>query len=586
MDLAQEKLKAENLRELLKQQWEHARHIELERSYLLMAYGAILAVFLAFGSGGEPILNLEPAWLLIFLLNITFFCFFLTTRWTYAFECHREKANKIARLLWQQTGDRTHLDPTFNIPPIQTLPPKVGRFKLPTGWINNVTRTRYLYSIFYLVFLFAFALLSFTTLQKVTSFHLIMFKFRQIPENPIPIINQWGAVLISLLAIVSSCNWYKSLKVVGQHKVIVLEGCNGDWAQKQYLLPLLKFNNEGADKPESDLFAADISKEIRFSSTSIAANWHKVLADGKAGYINKNVDKSEYETMATADLIFIVTPPECHIKIAELWLPKLGKAGKIFIEKPIDVSLKEAENFKKFILQENKKDTVFGFDHYLARTYPFLKNKKHYLNKINKIVRIEFKILENSPIPAERLQTLDSGIIFDLFCHVLSVVITTVSNKQTCSPEQLNDIVIENVVTANCLGSRTKGETFARINFSIKGIKVDVTLGKCVGNSEEKVMVITGKNGDIKLDFLKDEFFIDSEKMGNLNNRHVGTFIKKVLELNEKKSPASIPGVLSFDTALEILRTVTETKNKLHELPNYSCGTSVEEILSPRNKGM
>ena len=72
--------------------------------------------------------------------------------------------------------------------------------------------------------------------------------------------------------------------------------------------------------------------------------------------------------------------------------------GKIFIEKPFqDIDLKKAEGFKDEILKEKKKDAVFGFDHYLARSYPFLKNVKENISKIGGINKIEFRTLEDYP---------------------------------------------------------------------------------------------------------------------------------------------------------------------------------------------
>jgi hypothetical protein len=49
-------------------------------------------------------------------------------------------------------------------------------------------------------------------------------------------------------------------------------------------------------------------------------------------------------------------------------------------------------------------------------------NKTVYLREIGEIKKIEFHILEPFGIPSNRIKTLDKGMIFDLFCHVLALV--------------------------------------------------------------------------------------------------------------------------------------------------------------------
>lgn len=593
--------KAGNLRELLKQQWDHARHMEMERAYLLMAYGAILAVFFAFGKGGNPALNLEANWLLIFLLFITFFCFFQTTRWTYAFECHREKANKIARILWQQTGDKTSLDPTFNIPPIQTIPTrflfiKGRKWERIASSVNEHTRTRYIYPTFYFFFIVCFSVLSFTNVGEIpTAFECHLFSPKTIEvttqlitittETTIsttktattfaPIINQWFAIVIFILALISFCNWYMALNNI-RKRIVVLEGRNSMWSNSKYF-PLL---NTKTEEGNVELWSVD----IKDSTEPLVDNAH---------YINKYTQINRYFALSNINLVFVVTPPMFHIELAKFWLPKLAKDGKIFIEKPLDDSINKAEDFRNVITKKERQNMIYGFDHYLARAYPFLKDKARYINGIGGIEKIEFRILENSPILLERMQTLNSGIILDLFSHVLSVVSATLSQKPLCTAEFINNVSIDDIFKAKYHDSPISNETFAQIGFTVNGIKIDASLGKCVGSSEEKSMILNGERGQIILDFSNDLFYKDTISnescLGTLNPNHVETYLEKVLELDKKGTPLLIPGVFSFDTALKILEKSEEAKNKIdntitNKMPEYQCGASLEGILKLAKK--
>src|SRR4030042_5583339 len=187
--------RTENLRELLRQHWNHCRHLESERAWFMNAYAIVVGGAMAFliGMGVEDVATLPSNRLfqifIVFLIGLTFFGFFHTMRWTYAFECHRIKVNTLTRIIWGEGGfnARVPLDPTMVIPPME-IPPK---------FIKGFFRTRHWFSLFY--FFILIGLLVICSFLEATS-----------PKFPC-----WITVLASattLLALYLGIFWHLSLK--------------------------------------------------------------------------------------------------------------------------------------------------------------------------------------------------------------------------------------------------------------------------------------------------------------------------------------------------------------------------------------
>lgn len=351
-------------------------------------------------------------------------------------------------------------------------------------------------------------------------------------------------------------------------KKVVLEGCNGNWARKRYL-PLL---TQKAAKNELELLAIDVVPE---AGDFAAELWHAAKDHNRVCYLNKSRYKEEYHRLTEVDCVFIVAPDQFHCQIAEFWLLRLTPTGKIFIEKPLDGSVQPALRLKEKIGKDNK--VIYAFDHYLARAEPFLRDKAKYLVRIGSIKRIEFHILEPFGIPPDRVNALDKGMIFDLFSHVLALVVGLTDSSTTAF---FHRVKLEEVKAAKYVNCSISGESFAWIEFSIDDIPITAAVGKCVATSEDKLMALYGTTGKIELDFIKDRFFItDSQgtQQGRLNPNHVESFLEFIL--HNRTPLLSAPGVLTFDTALEILRILEESKKRICEMPLYHCKTSLEDIL-------
>ena len=350
-------------------------------------------------------------------------------------------------------------------------------------------------------------------------------------------------------------------------KKIILEGCNGDWSQKHYLPFLIKKVIEG----DFELWAIDRNSEMRIDIPKINKLWQK--AQNNVHYLNKEKNKKIYETLSNIDYVFIVTPDRFHCEIAEFWLDRLSSNGRIFIEKPLDASVEKARRLKNKIGNQN---IVYNFDHYLAKAYPFFQNKSTYLEGIGQIKKIEFHILESYGIPKNRAESLKKGVIFDLFSHDLSLIDALFDSEFLSTKIKVGD-----VKAARYINAPIPEETFAWIKLHFSNIKIEAMIGKSVGKSDDIYMNIYGTRGEIKIDFVKNEFFVfDSQKItkkrGYLNTLHVKDFLKEILQ---GKEPLSVLGVLSFDTAFEILLTLNNIKEQIGKTVEYQQNEVLNDIL-------
>ncbi len=348
------------------------------------------------------------------------------------------------------------------------------------------------------------------------------------------------------------------------NKKVVLEGCNGEWAQKHYLPFLI----EKAMIRDITLWAVDIQPDIKPSSTDSHSLWRIAEGKGRAHYLNADKGRESLGVPRNVDYVFIVTPDRCHCEVAEFWLSRLGIEGKIFIEKPLDASIQAAEQLKANIPNNN---AVYGFDHYLVSFYPFLRRVRQYLAKIGDIKSLEINILENDAIPPHQVQTLKEGVIFDLFPHVLAVSVTVIEEKLAPTEDILQKAKFVDGARAKYNGWPFSSETYARIKLTVSDKELTSMVGKGIGETPDKQMIIHGTHrGKIEIDFQDDSFSMNGEPKRNLESKPVEFFLEAVLA---GSSIDSVPGVLSFGAAFAILERLSDIRGNINMGPDYDIGT-------------
>jgi len=179
--MAQSEQEAENLRTLLEQHWFHCRHLESERAWFMSIYGAVAGGILAFvAKASDTNLSLTnfPLFyaLISFLIVFTFFGFFLTVRWAFAFGEHRDRVKAILKKLElsKLKLNGKDVDLTMDIP-------RVGFFKVFNATI--------LFPLFYLVVLIGITLVLFLVI-------------------PAPAWIKWASFAASIIALCLGVWWY------------------------------------------------------------------------------------------------------------------------------------------------------------------------------------------------------------------------------------------------------------------------------------------------------------------------------------------------------------------------------------------
>lgn len=136
--------------------------------------------------------------LAVFLIGFTFFGFFHTLRWIYAFECHRSRVNGLAEVLLSVSEIRVPFDPTMRIPPMRVMPESIKGKKVPDRLckvVNEIFRTRFWFPLLYFGVLIGITLFSFFVIPALTWI-------------------KWTSLAASTSALLLGIRWYFSLKEV------------------------------------------------------------------------------------------------------------------------------------------------------------------------------------------------------------------------------------------------------------------------------------------------------------------------------------------------------------------------------------
>jgi hypothetical protein len=154
------------------------------------AYAVVIGGVSAFiiGIGVEDLAKLESSltfkFLVAFLIVFTIFGFFHTVRWTYAFECHRQRVNTLVGLMNpSSTLEIVWEDLDMSIPPMELLPnlqriweslQKLRKFRQTCSELRQrlkkfrgVFRTRYWFPVLYFVVLILCAIVFSGSLQRL-----------------------------------------------------------------------------------------------------------------------------------------------------------------------------------------------------------------------------------------------------------------------------------------------------------------------------------------------------------------------------------------------------------------------------------
>ncbi len=365
-------------------------------------------------------------------------------------------------------------------------------------------------------------------------------------------------------------------------KKVVLLGFKGDGAGKHYNRVLLEL----AEKGKIDLICVDYGIPENVLGKPSLKEMERLIKDRKLRYLDLQnpADLENYKNLSELDVVFIVTPDITHCQVANDFL---GKARRIFIEKPLDAILRNVRFLEDF---PKVRKVVFGYDHYLAKTYPFQVKTDAWLKEgvIGDLREIEFRLLEPDIAPPHRIKALDRGMIYDFFPHGLSVAVATPSRFAYPDPAILKKVRLIKVLIAKYFGCKTNGTSFVKIDFEIpdRGRKIfcQAWIGKGVGRDFEKTLRIIGTKGEIFVDIKNFHYAVLDEKGKKIKEAKLlfdyeRAFLTAAIDF--KKTLSKIPGALPFESAKETLYILDEAKWRSEprgKSPIYKVGSSASEI--------
>jgi predicted dehydrogenase len=363
----------------------------------------------------------------------------------------------------------------------------------------------------------------------------------------------------------------------GEKTIIVLEGCLGDWSKKSYIGNLTKITERSKSKIE--LYTVDI-RDIGECEDEIREYVENITS---IQFINKKSNNSAYNEIPNADFVFIATPHEDHCDIAEHWLKgRLKDKGIIFIEKPLDSSVKRIKGLEGTYGRKTLNRKIFVIDHYIPKIVPLLNKLKEKKGEYGKIKRIRFNILESDPIPQSREKTLKEGLILDMFPHILAVFtrIMETYSDDSFKLKASNFQVIE-VKTGRYTCSKIEGETFAKIVIKTHDITIESYIGKAVGSRDHKKMEVflekeISLNKEtclerytIRVDFVSGEYTISKEdgiipEEDNIQKEPIKALLNNIFSGKNFQNQC-----LSFSTGFEVVKTISKIRENMCKKVEY-----------------
>ncbi len=187
---------------------------------------------------------------------------------------------------------------------------------------------------------------------------------------------------------------------------VIVEGGFGNASQRFYLPALKAALGKGLDR----IILADVRQCPPELSGLTTPN---ILTLDK----NNAVGKRLFDELSP-HVVFIVTPPGSHLRVATPWL---HKNRHVCLEKPAAVDPLALERFLKRAKALEAK--VYFFDHYRARTSSILRGlEADQRPQALSVDTIQFSLLDPKTIEDQsREEAFSFGVVFDLLSHFLAI---------------------------------------------------------------------------------------------------------------------------------------------------------------------
>jgi predicted dehydrogenase len=389
---------------------------------------------------------------------------------------------------------------------------------------------------------------------------------------------------------------------------IVVEGC-GQWAM-QYLQALreLVTQDDGVFFTYDSTFGLDFYTErlpARLFSGYLQATLRNAEGIKTSGFACldlkdtvfrlKRIENNRRSMLPhNVEAVFVVTPDRTHCEVATYWL---GRARRIFVEKPFDTSTERIRELCDRLRSQNSSE-VFAVDHYLVRCNQAASEDGYFLRRLlaegdageplGDISAFEFRMTEP---PAkdytslrERALSLQTGMIFDMASHALPVLSPFIDIMKPMKltaiwagvSNGLQDIIFSGAETFSAARVECQAR---RTGQHVTG---EIVIGKDVGDRAEKFLLLEGPAGKVRFDLLN--YHVYHERPGGdkiplvpLQQDWVRFFLKEVME---GRTPMAVrrfqpEGALRV---IEFLETWRQSIQRAEPLANHQRGSSLSSL--------
>jgi len=284
------------------------------------------------------------------------------------------------------------------------------------------------------------------------------------------------------------------------------------------------------------------------------------------------------------DLVIVATSDFAHVNNLKDWRRRRETAKLILVEKPFsDSSFDIAEFYEECTGEIDGPEDIqhiFGFDHYLLYISDVLEQADLIDELVGEQPVLEFEMREVGPIEAERLRTLQSGLIFDMGSHFLGLVSLIAGDISIYegslrwrglhkfeSYSELSGHVFFAETAATCVLLASEGEELASARF-----------GKAV-DSDLKQLRLVGQGASV-------DIALSSNRSMSLRDQSGGD--REIVKVDGSGSCTRhgrlVEGLIAGDTSLfalllsieecyKIVRLLEQLRRQSVDLPSYEPGS-------------
>jgi predicted dehydrogenase len=205
---------------------------------------------------------------------------------------------------------------------------------------------------------------------------------------------------------------------------IAVQGC-GSWTQDT-ILPELRalhadLNKQG--RPGLDIFYVGLGTKF------LDENNKEVELDPDTERYRCVFDEAAQRDLDTTkfDIVFIATPDFDHIDSVLEWRRRSETAKLVLVEKPFADSSYDILRLRNSLSNSGHPidgQLIRGFDHYVVYASDLFLAADQLDPLLREPSRLSFSMTETRPIEADRLRSLQSGLIFDMASHFLALATT------------------------------------------------------------------------------------------------------------------------------------------------------------------